>query len=334
LLHSFPTDALPIFFLAGIIILIGVYAVITLAVNLHYGYAGLMSFGVVGFVAVGAYTYAILTTGMPVGADKYLYGFTLPWWLAFLAAGAVTTLFAFVIALPTLRVQGDYLLIVTFAFAEVIQKLLSNLAWLTNGTRGFINITQPFRDLVPGRNYQFLLAGLVVTIVLICFLIAQRLGAAPFGRTLRAMRDHEPAALSTGKNVYGFKMKIFLLGAAMCGMAGAMYSWYMTLALPQLFGMSVSFAAWIALVIGGQGNNKGAIVGAIILLGAQQAVKFIQLSASQAPMISAIQLIIEGLVLVLILRFWPKGVIPEKSPRPPRFSEVKVEEPQAAKGEA
>jgi branched-chain amino acid transport system permease protein len=321
-------------FFAGIITLIGIYTLLTLAVNLHFGYAGLMSFGIVGFLAVGAYTYAIVTAGAPSGEDKYLFGFNMPWWVGLLASGVVTTIFAFIIALPSLRVEGDYLLIVTFAFAEVIQKLLSNEAWLTNGTRGFINIHQPMRELVSGRNYQFLLAGLVLFFVVVFFMIAQHLGKAPFGRTLRAMRDNEPAALATGKNVYIFKMKVFLLGAFIIGLAGAMYAWYMTVTIPSIFGMDISFAAWIALVIGGQGNNKGAIIGAIVLLGAQQAVKFIQLTPALAPTISAFQLIIEGLVLVLILRFWPAGLIPEKSPRPPRMSKVKAETTLEAKGEA
>jgi branched-chain amino acid transport system permease protein len=312
-------------FLAGVITLIGIYSILTIAVNLHYGYAGLMSFGIVGFLAVGAYTYAILTVGPPVGEDVYHFGFDFPWWVGLLGAGVVTAIFAFIIGLPTLRVEGDYLLIVTFAFAEVIQKLLSNESWLTNGTRGFINIHQPYRDVITGHSYQIFLAGLVVAIVVVFYLIAQHVGKSPFGRTLRAMRDNEPVALSTGKNVYFFKMRIFLLGAAMIGVAGAMYTWYMTIALPPLFGMEVSFAAWIALVIGGQGNNKGAIVGTIVLLGSQQALKFIQLTPALAPMISAFQLIIEGLVLVLILRFWPAGLIPEKSPQPPRLPRVKAE---------
>jgi branched-chain amino acid transport system permease protein len=320
-------------FLAGVISLIGIYALMTLAVNLHFGYAGLMSFGIVGFLALGAYTYAIVTVGPPVGEDRYLHGFGMPWWVGFIAAGGVTALFALLIGLPTLRVEGDYLLIVTFAFAEVIQKLLSNEGWLTNGTRGFINIHQPFRDLIPGRNYQLFLAALIVVIVLICYLISQRVGTSPFGRTLRAMRDNEPAALATGKNVYLFKMQIFLLGAAMIGIAGAMYAWYMTIAMPSIFGMEVSFAAWIALVIGGQGNNKGAILGAIVLLGAPQATKFIQLTPAVAPMISSLQLIIEGLVLVLILRFWPAGLLPEKSPPPPLPPKAKTEKLQPAKEE-
>jgi branched-chain amino acid transport system permease protein len=323
-----------ILFLASVVALIGIYSLLTIAVNLHYGYAGLLSFGIVGFAAVGAYTYAIVTRGAPVGADVYQFYFNQPWWVGFLAAGAVTTLFAFIIGLPTLRVEGDYLLIVTFAFAEVIQKLLSNEGWLTNGTRGFINIHQPFREYIAGQNYQLFLAGMIIVIVVIVYLIAQRLGVSPFGRSLRAMRDNEPAALATGKNVYLFKMKIFLFGAAICGIAGAMYTWYMTLAMPDLFGMSISFAAWIALIVGGQGNNKGAIVGTIVLLGAQQALKFISTTPQLTPMISSIQLILEGLVLIIILRFWPRGLIPEKSPRPPKLPKARVEDIPLVKEEA
>ncbi len=320
-------------FLAGVVTLMGIYTLLTLSVNLQYGYTGLMNFGIVGFVAIGAYTYAIVTRGAPVGQDVYLFYFNQPWWVGFIAAGVVTTLFAYIIGLPTLRVEGDYLLIVTFAFAEVIQKLLPNEGWLTNGTRGFINIHQPFRELIPGQNYQFFLAGLIVLIVLLVYFIAQRAGISPFGRTLRAMRDNEPAALATGKNAYSFKMRIFLVGAAICGLAGAMYTWYMTLALPSIFGMSVSFAAWIALVIGGTGNNKGAIVGTIVLLGAQQALKFISTTPELTPVLSSIQLILEGLVLVLILRFWPGGLVPEKSPRPPRIPEARAAETRLAREE-
>ncbi|HEX7974317.1 MAG TPA: branched-chain amino acid ABC transporter permease [Anaerolineales bacterium] len=312
-------------FLAGVITLIGIYSILTIAVNLHYGYAGLNSFGIVGFMAIGAYTNTILTIGPPVGDNFYRFGFSFPWWVGLLGAGLVTLIFAFIIGLPTLRVEGDYLLIVTFAFSEIIQKLLANEGWLTNGTRGFMRILQPFRDVIPGHSYQFFLAGLVVAIVVICYLVAQHVGASPFGRTLRALRDNEPVALSTGKNVYSFKMRIFLLGALMIGFAGAMYTWYMSIAVPPLFGMEVTFAAWIALVIGGQGNNKGAIVGTIVLLGAQQALKFIQLTPDLAPMISSIQLVIEGLVLVLILRFYPSGLIPEKSPHPPKLPLLKAE---------
>ncbi len=315
-----------ILFLASVIALMGVYALLTLAVNLQYGYAGLINFGIVGFAAMGAYTYAIVTRGAPVGEDVYLIYFNQPWWVGFLAAGLVTTLFALIIGLPTLRVDDHYLLIVTFAFAEVIQDLLSNEGWLTNGTRGFINILLPFRELIPGRSYTIFLALFIVAIVAVVYLIVQRLGTAPFGRTLRAIRDNEQATLAIGKGIYSFKMRTFLIGAAICGFAGAMYSWYMTLAMPSIFGMSVSFAAWIALMIGGQGNNKGAIVGTIVLLGTQQAVKFISVGPNLAPMISSIQLVIEGLVLIIILRFWPKGLIPEKSPRPPR-------RPKAVSGE-
>lgn len=321
-------------FLSGVIILMGIYALLTLSVNLQYGYAGLMNFGIVGLVAVGAYTYAIVTRGAPVGQDSYLFYFNQPWWVGFIAAGVVTTLFAFIIGLPTVRVGGDYLLIVTFAFAEVIQDLLSNEGWLTNGTRGYINIQQPFRELIPGQNYQFFLAGLVVVIVVIVYLIAQHVGKAPFGRTLRAMRDNEPAALAIGKNIFSFKMRIFLLGAVICGLAGAMYSWYMTLALPSLFGMSVTFAAWIALVIGGTGSNKGALVGTVVLLGAQQALKFISTTPELTPVISSVQLILEGLVLIVILRFWPLGLVPEKSPQAPKLTLAKTDEPQLAKEEA
>ena len=323
-----------ILFLAGVIALMGIYSLLTLAVNLHYGHAGLLSFGIVGFVAIGAYTYAIVTRGAPVGEDVYKFYFNQPWWVGLLAAAGVTTIFAFIIGLPTLRVEGDYLLIVTFAFAEVIQDLLSNEGWLTNGTRGFINIHQPFRELIPGRNYTLFLAGFIIVIVVIVYLIAQRVGTSPFGRTLRAMRDNEPAALAIGKSVYGFKMRTFLLGAAICGVAGAMYTWYMTLALPSIFGMSISFAAWIALIVGGQGNNKGAIVGTIVLLGAQQAFKFISTTPELTPIVSSIQLIMEGLVLIVILRFWPAGLIPEKSPRAPQLPKVKVAKPSPVKEEA
>ncbi len=305
-------------FLSGVVALAGIYAVLTLALNLHFGYGGLINFGIVAFFAIGGYTYTILTMPPPGLGEAYRFGFGFPWWLAFPAAGMVAAVFALVIGLPTLRVRGEYLLIVTFAFAEVVRSSLTNEAWLTNGARGFYSVVQPFRDLMDGQTYQVFLAVLILAVLAICYLVARFVGTAPFGRTLRAVRENEDVALSVSKDVYSFRLRAFVLGSIIAGLAGAMYVWYMTIAVPAIFAAEVTFAVWIALVIGGTGSNRGAILGAFVLLGAQQAVKFIQAPAEMAAVISSIQLMLEGLLLVVILRFRPMGLLPEQSPPPPR----------------
>ncbi|GAB6156059.1 branched-chain amino acid ABC transporter permease [Desulfosporosinus burensis] len=301
-------------FIAGIVVLMGIYTILAFGLNMRFGTTGLIDLGVVAFFAIGAYTYVILTAPPPNTADSYMFGFDLPIIVGFIGSGLVSALFAFLVGLPTIRLKGEYLAIATYAFAEVVRYLFTNEAWLTNGVSGFIGIKQPFRAFFSSADsYQYFYALLIIGAVGVFWVLHTRLDHSPFGRTLKAIRENENAALAAGKNVVKFKMWSFVIGAAVIGFAGSFYVWYTSLIVPSLFVAEVTWVVWIALTIGGTGNYKGMILGAAVIVGIQEATRFLQASAEIAHIMAASRFIAMGLILVLIIRFKPKGILPEKN---------------------
>ncbi|OLN32660.1 branched-chain amino acid ABC transporter permease [Desulfosporosinus metallidurans] len=301
-------------FIAGIVVLMGIYTLLALGLNMRFGTTGLIDLGVVAFFAIGAYTYVILTAPSPNTTDAYMFGFHLPMIVGFIGSGLVSAIFAFLVGLPAIRLKGEYLAIATYAFAEVVRYLFTNETWLTNGVTGFIGLRQPFRELFESADsYQYFYALLIVVAVGFFWFLFSRLDRSPFGRTLKAIRENEDAALAAGKNIAKFKMWSFVLGAAVIGFAGSFYVWYTSLIVPSLFVSEVTWIAWIALTIGGTGNYKGMILGSAVIVGIQEATRFMQASAELAPIMAASRFIAMGLILVLIIRFKPKGILPERN---------------------
>src|ERR1700716_79044 len=158
----------------------GIYALMALGVNVIWGLAGMVNLGLVGFFAVGAYVSALLTLerGLPLGVG--------------MGAGAlVTSVVGAGVALITVRLRGDYMAIVTLGFAETIRIVAANEIWLTNGTDGLSGIPGPFRSELSPEGFNLLYLGIVSAVVLVAFMLAERLCHSPFGRVLRAIRDDE-----------------------------------------------------------------------------------------------------------------------------------------------
>lgn len=297
-------------FAAGVVTLAALYAIITMALNLEAGVTGLLDLGIVSFLGIGAYTYVLLTVD---GAEAaHGIGLGLPMWVGVLGAGLAGGLAALLIGLPTLRLRGEYFLIATFAFAEVLYQIVTNERWLTRGTLGFNQLPQPFRDAFSGLGYQVFYMVLILGVMLLVYAALRRITAAPLGRTLRAIRENETVALSVGKNVYRFKLLTFVLAGVLVGLTGPLYVWYTTLLVPALIQYNVTFTAWIALALGGMGNHLGALVGAFVLIGLQEALRFVNIGGGSGSLAGGIQTALEGLLLILIIRFRPQGILPEK----------------------
>jgi branched-chain amino acid transport system permease protein len=303
-----------IVFLATVLGVVGIYSIMTMALNLSNGQTGIVDFGVVAWVMIGAYAYALCTGDDPhnVPGTSYLIGLELPMWVGVLGAMLVAGLFAFLIGLPTLRLRGDYLAIASYAFSMVAIAIFTNEAWLTNGVRGFYGLHQPFRSDFTPTGYTFFFLGLVWAFVLIVYLVLTRLRRSPFGRTLRAIREDEEVAEVIGKDLWKFRMTAYVISAMISGLAGAIYCWYATLLVPDMFSEAMTFTVWIALILGGMGNFKGAILGAAVLLGAQEATRFFQASADMAQLLAASRYMAIGMLMVVIIRFKRRGLLPEK----------------------
>jgi branched-chain amino acid transport system permease protein len=299
-------------FLATLVTLIGIYSIAALALNVQFGYGGIINFGVAAFFAAGAYGYAL--TVLPKAEEPYSYvgGFSLPIPLGVLAAGLAAAALALVVGLPTLRLRGEYLAVVTFALAEMIRHLFMNAEGIANGNRGLFNIPVPGYNIVPGKDHAYFLMGLVVALLVVVFFVINRLTRSPFGRSLLAIRENEAVAESIGKGSYGFRLRAFVFSSFFYGLAGALYVWYLTVLSPGAFSVDITFTIWIGAIIGGLGSNVGAVLGITILIGAREAVTYFKVGGLAPETLSSLQIAAQGLVLILILLFWRSGLLPRR----------------------
>lgn len=285
-------------------ILAGIYGVVAIALNFQYGEAGLINFGVVAYFAVGAYTYAMLTAGppSPTSLDQYRWGFELNPALAAVIAGAVGVVFAAVSGWPALRLRGEYLALTTFAFAEVFQSFLLNTPALTNGTTGFANVTQPLRGRVDNYNvFLFLVAIALLAFTLWFF---ERLVRSPYGRTLRAIKGNEVGVVAAGERPERYRRQVFLLSAFFIAVAGVVYVIWLSLARPSTFGAEITFYVWIAMILGGEGNNKGVLAAVLAFALLDEIVGQLPLeSVRTVQLVDAAHTTFDGLLLIVVLRW-------------------------------
>jgi branched-chain amino acid transport system permease protein len=294
-------------YLIAMAITAGIYAILALGMNVIWGMAGLINLGLVGFFAVGAYTSALLTLklGWPI-------------WAGIIAAIALTSLIGVIVALVTVNLRGDYLAIVTLGFAETMRIVMSNEIWLANGTDGLSGIPGPMRQTLGPHGFNLLFLGIVVGITIILFVLNERLAYSPFGRALRGVRDDEQVVQVAGKNVTMLKVKAFAFGTAALGLAGALYGHFTSYIAPDLFAPLLTLYVILALLAGGLGNNRGAVFGAVVVVFFLESTRFV---IPLLPFVSAVQgaalreMLIAALLLV-ILRFYRQGLIPETVQQP------------------
>ncbi len=288
--------------------------VAVLGLNLQWGGAGLFNVGVAGFVAIGAYTSALATAA---ASPQHFGGFGLPivagWLLAMLAAA----LAALALGAITLRLRADYLAITTFGAAASLQLVALNAERLTGGPFGIALIPRPFASLA-GRALPFGLANLalVAAVTALCFVGLERLVRSPWGRVLRALREDEAAAASLGKSPARFRLQAFVIGAALMGLAGAMQAQFFGFIAPENFLPALTFQIWVMLVIGGSGNNAGALLGAVVVWGIWT-FSGTALGALLPPDWQArgasLRVAAIGVALVLVLLLRPCGLLGERA---------------------
>ncbi len=290
------------------------YAIICLGLNVQWGQTGLFNVGVAGFVAIGGYVSALLTT--PEAADR-IGGFGLPifvgWAGAALAAGLATLL----VGAITMRLRSDYLAIATFGVAVAIQLCLLNLEGLTGGPFGIGFIPRPFAATAGDPSvFGALNLGIMLFAVGALYLFLERLVRSPWGRVLRAIREDETAALALGKNALRYRLEAFAIGGAIMGLAGAAQAHFIGFIAPDNYMPTLTFQVWAMLIVGGSGNNRGAILGAIVVWGLW-AVSAGLVSAvfppEQQARAAALQIVLIGASLCAILLLRPRGILGEVS---------------------
>lgn len=289
----------------------GIYAVLSLGLNIQWGYTGLFNIGIAGFFAVGAYTSAILTTAP---SSLQLGGFGLPIIVGFLAAGVTSGLIALVIGIPTLRLREDYLAIASIGIAETIRYIFQNEQWLAGGTRGLAGIPFPMRSVFGAASNYFYLALVAGVLALLYFALERGL-RSPWGRVLKAIREDEYVAVASGKDVFRFRLESLILGGVVMGFAGSLYAHFVGFISPAAFHpMLTTFIVWVMLTVGGSGNNKGAIVGAYIVWAIWTMTEFLTdfLPSVIATRAASLRVVLIGVLLIVVLIYRPGGIFGEE----------------------
>ncbi|MFQ5971190.1 MAG: branched-chain amino acid ABC transporter permease [Alphaproteobacteria bacterium] len=301
-------------FLVFFVTFAGIYAVLSLGLNVQYGLCGQFNIGIAAFWAVGSYATAIITTD---ASPNYIGGFGLPLALGVVVAMVLSGVLALLVGLITVNLRTDYLAIATIGIAEIIRLVLKNEAWLTNGVRGIPSIPRPFEGLQSDWQQLSFLALVIATIAVV-YLALERGRQAPWGRVLRAIRENEPATMAAGKDVMRFRLEAFVLGAVIMGLGGALYAHFFAFISPEAFDpLFATFLVWVMLIAGGSGNNKGAILGALIIWGIWSGTQFLTsaLPVEMAARTAPLRILLIGVLLQVILLTRPQGLLKEVPPK-------------------
>lgn len=269
---------------AQIFSLAGINAIMALSVNIICGITGQLSLGQAGFMAIGGYSTILLCTNAH-----------LPLPLAILLAAAITAFFGFLIGFPTLRLEGDYLAIVTLAFGEIIRVFLVNLKQWTGGPNGIqFNTIMVFNAAIA---FAVVTGTLVVLIALI-----QNFIRSSYGRAILAVREDEIAANSSGIGVFSYKMIGFVMASFVAGIGGALYVCLIGFIKPDQAGFTKSIDYLIFVVLGGMGSTTGSILASYVLTYLQEFLRFLQ----------NYRLLFYPVVLILVMIFRPQGLLGTK----------------------
>jgi branched-chain amino acid transport system permease protein len=275
--------------------LVAIYATLTISLNLLVGYTGLISVAQAAVYGVGAYITALLA--LHITNDLIV---------SFLLASIAGILVSLVVALPSLRLKNEYLLIATMGFQAIIFSLFMNLE-ITGGASGLYGIPHPklFGYTIRTSFEKFLLAVLVA---IVCYVLALRITNAPFGRLLRAVREDEAAVASFGKSVFQIKLSIFIFSAVFAAAAGTIYVYSLTAIDPVAFGLDESIFIITLVIVGGTGSLNGSVLAATVLILLPEAFKFLAIPEAVGPQLRQV---LYGLLLVFFTRYRRQGLIGE-----------------------
>lgn len=283
------------------------YGMVLMGLNLQFGYAGIVNFGPVLFFGVGAYSVAL------VSGDSTIVdiGMGMPWYAGAVVAIIATTIVAVLLALSTIQLRHDYLAIVTLAAAEIFHQITSGVPSYFGGGTGVHGVPTIFRNLAGDAPTASL--GTFVTfsgLLLIAYALVERLGESPYGRVLRAIRDDEDATRTLGKNTFMFKFSVFVLGSIFMGLSGALLAFQTGTVAPGFVSIEITLIVWIGMLIGGAGSNRGVLLGLFIVSGLFLTTRF---AGDWVPIgsrvFASVRFIIIGLLLVLIIRYRPEGIL-------------------------
>jgi branched-chain amino acid transport system permease protein len=281
-------------YLLHILLIAGIYVILTLSLNLIVGYTGLPALGHAAFSCIGAYTSSLLALNMGLSP-----------WIGLMTGACIAALSAIIIGYPAVRLKGDYLALATFGLGVIVYSIAKNWVSLTRGPMGLPGI--------PGFSafgfqlseiWSYLL--LVSVFVILTIFVVNRIVDSPFGRILRSIREDEIASEALGKDTTRHKLLVFIIGAFFAGIAGSLYAHYITFIDPSSFTVMESITILLMVIFGGMGSISGSVAGAVILVIFPELLRFLGMpSAIAAPM----RQLIYGLLLIVLMLKRPQGIM-------------------------
>jgi ABC-type branched-subunit amino acid transport system permease subunit len=304
-------------FWAFVCVVAGIYTILALGLQLQFGFTGLLNFGQVAFMAIGAYTMAIL-----VAKEGWST------WLAAPLAIVAAAIAGLLLGLPSLRLRADYFAIVTIAFSEIVRYVATNENALTGGSQGTIALgsvgqaaqyngqwerfqarVQSWLHVSSGDVAMLAIVWTAAIVLLALVWLAVR---TPWGRVLRAIREDEEAAASLGKNVFAYKLQVLAIGSALAAVAGLFYAWEFSFFSPDDFQPLLTFFAWMIVILGGLGRVWSVPVGALVfgfLFAGTRFLDFAPLSYLDSAERAYLRLIVIGLVIIGLVVLRPQGIL-------------------------
>ena len=304
-----------LFFFTDLLVLGCINAIMVVGLNLHYGYAGLLNFAFYMYVAIGAYIAAVTTMGSPTFPGvTYIFGWTLPWWVGLILGGLVAAAVSVVIfAFTVRRLRSDYLAIVTVSAAFIMLNVVNSFTPLFDGGTGVFNVPPITGNLsISSEGYSLVMLAVTAVILALFVWVSQRIFRSPFGRLLRGIREDEAVTTAFGHASWRPQLWIFVIGSFMAGIAGGLFVLYISAWNPGAFLPIESFFLLASLIIGGSGNYWGAMLGAFVVIeGLAELSRYSPTFGNPADA-GAIRAIVIGVALILVLRYRPEGLIPER----------------------
>lgn len=309
------------FYISNLLVYLAVDVMACLGLNLQFGVAGLINLAFIVFQAAGAYTAAVLTLGPSSsmgGFQSYVLGAHLPFPLPLLAAAVVGGALSYIVGLVALRrLRTDYQAMVMLVISLIATTVVTNATGLFNGSNGLALIPRPLQSVLglSPVGYQWFYVVLSFACTMIVWVVVRRITGSPLGRTLRAVRDNDAAAMSLGKNVTQMRLTAFVTGGAIAGFSGAILAQYISAWSPGSWLFPESFVYFSAVIVGGAGNNMGAVVGAALVpVAFLEATRYIP-QFGYPGLVDALQWVVVGLLTLAVMWFRPRGVFPERTRR-------------------
>jgi branched-chain amino acid transport system permease protein len=294
----------------------GVFAILALGLDVVWGWGGDFDLAFYGYLALGSYMTFVLAIGKPTPPVQYIIGWRLPVPVAIVLAIIVVVGLAAVIGAIALRnLRDTYFTVTTLGAVSALYLVVENYTPLFdgyNGVYGLINPGQTALNLTY-NGYRVVFLVVVLAVLLLAYLLVQRLSRSPFGRMLRAVREDERAASAYGRTVFWAKYRAYLFGAALAGLAGGLFAVFISAFNPSAWTPQELLIIYAAILVGGRGNPRGVIAGVfVVYIGFIELTRFLPSPASRPEFGPSMRQILIGLLIILMLKFRPEGIFRER----------------------